>query len=423
MIGPTWACRRDRISDKIRRHPLIGLLACWIACSSVHGQTRLAQQDLYLDAMQSIAEGRKTDASQALTRMVEQEPQHAGAWLDLAIIQCELGHANEAQRLFHIIETRFSPPPGIMEVIARQRAQGCTGWQPHQHLLLTTGRGTDSNINQGASDPNFSLGNGEHRIDLQLLPQYLPAADRYTFLLAEYARDISRNGSTGFIQWQAHRNDTASAYDTMAVTAGMEVPWRFAQWSVHSSGMLGALTLGNRLYQQQSQLQARITPVGMLANPIQWSLVTGLSHVAYPTLTDFDTNTAELRGLLTYRTDRLQGHASLGVVYDHALGARPGGDRQGWYASTQVQTRLAEKLLAEFSWTAQTWTGRSPYSPGLIDQSRHQQTRLLRAAVIVPLAERHSLRLEWRQVQNQENISIFQYNNRQLQLSWQWQIF
>jgi hypothetical protein len=31
-----------------------------------------------------------------------------------------------------------------------------------------------------------------------------------------------------------------------------------------------------------------------------------------------------------------------------------------------------------------------------------------------------SLQLEWRQVRNRENISIFQYDAHQIQLSWRW---
>src|SRR6185437_15823876 len=86
--------------------------------STCAAQDPPSNQDLYLDAMKSIAEGRQDDADDTLTRLIEHEPQHAGAWLDLAIIQCELGRAAEAERLFTIIEARFSPPPGIEEVIA-----------------------------------------------------------------------------------------------------------------------------------------------------------------------------------------------------------------------------------------------------------------------------------------------------------------
>ena len=76
------------------------------------------QQELYQEALQSLAEGRKQDASEALARLIDKEPLHAGAWLDLALIQCSLGHGDEAERLFANIETRFSPSLDVLELIA-----------------------------------------------------------------------------------------------------------------------------------------------------------------------------------------------------------------------------------------------------------------------------------------------------------------
>ena len=87
----------------------------------------------------------------------------------------------------------------------------------------------------------------------------------------------------------------------------------------------------------------------------------------------------------------------------------------------QGRTHLSANVYAEIGWSRQTWVGQSSYTPGLIDQIRDQNQQTLRAAVIYPWSERQSLQLEVRQVWNKENISIFQYNNRQIQLSWLWQ--
>jgi hypothetical protein len=75
------------------------------------------------------------------------------------------------------------------------------------------------------------------------------------------------------------------------------------------------------------------------------------------------------------------------------------------------------------SWTRQQWDSATPYSPELlIDQVRAQRTQILRAVLSWQLRKDHSLILEARGVRNRENISIFQYDNRQLQFSWQWQL-
>ncbi|HJV84304.1 MAG TPA: tetratricopeptide repeat protein [Noviherbaspirillum sp.] len=383
-------------------------------------KTLLAQQDLYMDAMHSIAEGRPDEASDALMRMIEQEPQHAGAWLDLAIIQCELGHAVEAERLFQIIEERFAPPPGIREVIAAHRAKGCKGWEARNQWSLALGRGVDSNVNQGASSPNFSIGSGSSRIDLQLAPEYLPQHDQYTLLAAEYSRDLAQDGSVGFVQLRSRVNDSLTRYNTTALRFGLEHPWRMGDWGLRTTGALGFLTLGNQLYQKQGQLQLRVAPPLSLPEHFRFNALTGLTRVQYDTLANYDSNTIEAGGILMYQDSKTRVEASAGYLTDRGAAARLGGNRSGWYAGIQGNVRLGHDMTGELGWSQQHWLSTTPYSPGLIDQIRRQDTQLLRAALIVPIKPQHSLQIEVRQVRNNENISIFQYNSQLLQVSWQW---
>lgn len=393
------------------------------AATVAYAQGDPTGQDVYLEAMRLIANGQKQDASDALTRMIQQEPEHAGAWLDLAILQCEMGRAEEAERLFAEIVARFQPPPGILEIIARRRAQGCDGWQPASRSSLMLGRGADNNVNQGASTSYFTLGSGNSRLELQLLPEYLPKSDWFTILSAEYARDLSAAGTMGFVQFQARQNDALARYNTTVIAAGAEHPWRIGDWNIRGGAVLSALSLGGRLYQKQHQLQARIAPPLALPGNLQFSLSAGVAHVAYPTLANLDANIWEMRGLLNYRTQQAQAQASLGYSSDRASAARPGGDRRGWMAGMQGQTRITDEVFGELGWSRQTWRSESAYSPGLIDQSRNQTTDILRAGLTIPVAARQAVRIEWRDVRNKENISLFQYNNRLLLLSWQWHGF
>jgi hypothetical protein len=403
---------------------LASVLALMLAmCGQAYGQSAAAQQDLYLDAMKSIAEGRQQDADDTLTRMIEHEPQHAGAWLDLAIIQCELGHAAEAERLFHIIESRFSPPPGILEVITSHRLNGCKGWQPHNRMSVLLGRGFDSNVNQGASSPFFSIGSDGTSTVLTLLPQYLPQSDHYTLLSAEYIRDLSPNGSIAYAQLQARENDSLTRYNTVSALAGLDRPWRLGDWGLRTTGTVGFLTLADQLYQRQIQLQVRIFPPLNLPDHFQLNVLTGLSYVQYTTLANFDSATDELSTQLTYQDNKTQAQVNLGLLFDHGDAAHVGGDRKGWFANSLVHTRINEHVSAELGWTLQNWDSQSPYSPGVLDQTRRQNTQIIRAGLIFPIKSDQSLHIEWRQVRNDENISLFQYKGQLLQLSWQWQNF
>ncbi len=391
------------------------------ACATVRADSAPLEPDLYQEALRSLAEGRKSDANDELQRTIELAPHHAGAWLDLALIQCELGHAADAERLFAAIEARFSPPPGIKEIIAAKRAEGCKGRQPRSQTSILLGRGSDSNANQGASSPNFSIGSGASRIDLELSPDYLPQRDNFVFLSSEYRRELTPNGDVGFVQLRARQNDSLKRFDTDSLVVGAEQPLRLGAWALRNAASLGALTLGGQLYQRQAQLQTRLTPPLALPEHWQLSLAASLSHFAYPTQVGYDSNAAEASALAAYASVRWQAQASAGLLSDHRAAAHPGGNRHGWFAGVQGQALLIDRVKGELGWTRQTWVDQFPYSVGIIEQTRHQDTQLARAALILQLPPNQALQLEWRRIANDENISLFKYASQLLQLSWTWQ--
>ncbi len=399
---------------------LLGGVLLGAAGPGAFAQTGPTSQDLYQDALQSIAEGRKNDASETLTRVIEQEPLHAGAWLDLALIQCALGHTDRAERLFEAIETRFDPPAELRAVIASTRAQGCARWQAQRHLTLSAGRGSDQNVNQGASNANYTVDGVNGPENVTLLPDFLPKHDQFTMASADYVRDLTPNGTIGFSQFQLRRNDHLHNYDSASLFTGIETPWRFGAWTLRSTVTLGFLSLGGQLYQRQAQAQGRIGPPLPLPGSTQFYLTGGITHVEYLTLSNFDGNAFELKGQLTHRNERSASSISAGWLDDRAIGARPGGNRHGAMLSMQRQQRLHDGLSGELGYTYQNWRSASAYSPGLIETTRAQRSQVMRAALVYRVDGNSSLQFEWRQVWNRENIPIFQYNNRQLQLSWQW---
>ncbi|UTY58025.1 tetratricopeptide repeat protein [Massilia sp. erpn] len=376
-----------------------------------------AEADLYLLAMQAIAEGRRSEASQILVRMIAQGPRQAGEWLDLAMLQCALGHAEEAEQLFRTLETSFAPPPGVRELIAQQRERGCAGWKRLVQWSLSATRGHDRNVNQGASNALFQIGDGP---PLELTPDYLPKADAFSAVSADLYSDLNQDGTLGMLQVQARRNDTLSSYNTISLFGGVDHPWRLGRWRLRNHVALGAFSLGGRLYQLQSQAQLRATPPLALPAGMELNLAAGLAHTNYRTLSNFDSNTAEVRAILNQRSSTRFAQLSLSGLYDRATANRPGGDRKGWYASVFGRQLLRPGLEAELEWTLQHWQGQSAYSPGFIDATRHQLTHTLRSTLVYNLNSETALVLDWRKVRNQENIPIFQYDNQVVQLSWRW---
>lgn len=403
------------------------LAGCAVVLLLLSGAATAAEpdrvRDLYLQAMQLMTEGRNEEASAAFEHLIDIEPQHAGAWLELALNHCTMGHPVEAERLFREIEVRFAPSAGILEVINSHRKLGCEPWRPKTVRSMTFTRGTDSNVNQGASNPVFVTGSGPDRIENLLAADYLPRRDNYLQGALEVTRELNQRGALAFAQLRVRHNDRASDQDTNALLLGADRPFGRGAWTAHALGSVSLVSLGGTLYQRQLQLQGRSALPLKLPEHYELTLSAALSNIAYLTRKKFDSNTGEVSALLNYRGESNQQQAAFGALVDRGETGRLGGDRHGWYTSLQWQRRFNPRLNGELGWTRQDWRGQTVYFPGLIDAVREQSTRQVRAALTTPLTRTQSVQLEWRHVQNKENISLFQYNSQVVQLNWRWNGF
>jgi hypothetical protein len=380
-----------------------------------------ASPDLYRQAMLAITEGRLADAEKALVTLSEESPRHAGAWMDLAMLSCAVGNATSAEALFVEIERRYDPLRPILDVIASQRALGCLGWQPAQVVQLRLGRGFESNVNQGARSLNFSIAGVNSQTDLMLLPEFLPQSDQFTNFSADVTRQLSPNGTTGVLRFQSKSYDRLSKYDTNSLFVSLERPWQWGDWGLRTAGTSALMTLGSQVYLKQNQLQLTLLPPLPLPGNWKFGVTESLSFISHPTLTAYDARWWETRGTLTYRGDASLWQASASAVQDSGAGQRPGGDRAGIFANLQGRFSLGRDVRGELSWQRQHWLGERAYFPGLIGDRRIQKTQVLRAAAVFPLSEQQAIAVEYRNTRNDENISIFNYRDQVLQLSWQWQ--
>lgn len=399
------------------------VIICGFCICGYAQATADAGEDLYLDALRAISERRQEDAKAVLVRLIEIEPQHAGAWLDLAIIHCELGNGKAAEDLFREIISRFQPSTAILDVIAQHRMQGCKIKFLSHRMSVLLERGIDSNVNQGASNPIFGFGTGSSHVELPLLPEFLPKKDKFSALTTNYMSELPIDGVVGFAQLKARRYDEQFKLNTLALAIGVEQPWQFHKWNASGTMMVGALTLNDHLYQKHELLQVRVTPPLPLPSSMHLNLLSGFTRTQYPTMLEYDANTWELRGQLTSETSRYRAQANLAYLSDHAEGNRIGGHRTGVLAGLQGRAKLGDKLFAEIDWTYQRWQSELAYSPGLIDQVRNQRTQSVRAALSFPISQNQSFQLEVRKIKNRENISLFEYDSRVLQANWLWQEF
>lgn len=380
-------------------------------------------QQMYLKAIELMTQGRHEAANVELERLIALAPNHAGAWLELALSQCTLGRAAAAEQLFREIEVRFAPSTGILEVINTHRAQGCKPRRGRHQAVVSLAVGRDDNVNHGASNPVFSIGSGPDRFEGELNSDFLPKRDSYLQASLEYTRELSDSGTTGFALLRSRRHNRVHELDTDALLLGLNRPFQAGGWKAGATATASLISLDRSLYQRQFQLQGRVTPPLPLPRKTELQLHAALGRIGYLTRQNFNADTGEAGATLSYRGGATLAQVMGGAMVEHGDSVRLGGNRHGWYTSVQYQRQFGEHWGAELGWTRQDWNSASAYSPGLIDVVRDQSTRQWRAALAYAFRPQHSVQLEYRRVDNTENISLFQYNSRAAQLTWRWTAF
>lgn len=381
----------------------------------------LAEDGLYERAMDAISLGDTAGATELLEQLVQQQPDHAGAWLDMAMLYCSAGYGAQALALFDAIEARFAPPPGILELLALQRANGCKpGSGPAVTWSGEFGRGTATNVNQGVRDLNVTLLGAAGPLRLQLTPDYAPRADSYSTLGLQASRPVGSHGTRAWGHWQGQLFDTQHAFDVSVWQLGVTQPWQRKGWLGQWQASVSQASLGGAVYQQTTSVRASAGPVA--ATPAGWQgdVSVGWSDVQYKTLAGFNARWLEVRAGTRYNSASWQLQGGLGWQADTARGVRPGGGRQGWSADGSVRRTLDGGVVAELGGSVQNWLDNQPYAAGLIDQARSQHSLVVRAALLWPTGPESQWVLEARQVRSIENIALFGFDALTVQLGYQW---
>ena len=331
------------------------------------------------------------------------------------------GDSAKAEKLFKDMEARFAPPPSILDVIASQRATGCSTVDATSYTRLRMSRGWSDNANQGSSESIFSLGTGANKFNVTLAPEYAARPDGFSALTLEWSAPVPGAKTIALVQAGVQAYDSFRQYDQAFLSGSLEHPWRAKNWAMRSVGAVSLSSLGGEAYQRQALMKLVATPP--LSLPTGWNFdgSLGLSQVAYMTQPNFDSQMKEMRLLLMHTGAKGFVKADVGYIWDRGKALRPGGDREGAGVNVHARVRLEQDLFGELGFSHQSWRGKKAYAPNLIDMHRNQDTLVVRAGIMVPLTRKQELFFEWRTVQNRENISLFAYKSQSLQLGWQWQ--
>lgn len=444
---------RQILIHRFSQSCLMVLLLCWgpqtvlaEAVTTLVQESNMVQashSDLYEQAVTALATKQYTQARRLLEQVVQASPAHAGAWLDLALLYCELGDADTRESIFRKIENELYPPASIQALIQLQRNHSCvrhSAWRQQ----IQVGWGHASNVNYAPTDPLVRFSNQVPFAELLLANRNRPQGDGYLFSELQAILPISDANWAG-AQWhgllQYKKYQAQTDYDTLLLSGGalwqglwsnqgINLPQQlFESWEL--GAYVSALQLGGAAYENASYLwinnwsKEKAVWSGA-ASTWRWGLEAGLSAYQYPQTASYNALRADLKWRNQWQFKWLdQAHTvtmTLGLLHDSDVHNRPGGTRSGVTSLLQWQAQ----------WNARSQTVAYLQHQYLRDQMVYNELffgSVRREPLYWTAGVRYSYALSSKQQvllfanyqQSRDHLSIFSYKNQNVMLSFQQQ--
>lgn len=376
------------------------ILASGIGCA--HAEPGTVAPPAYDAALEALLAGDEREAARRLWRIVETDPGHAGAWLDLGLIYCDSGMAAAAARIFDHIERRFNPAEAIRQLIELVRARGCRPPLPPPPYRFQAGlrAGHDSNPNFGLAADSLTLRiNGiPTPVELTAASRPQPSAWSALNLLAEAAPAPG---------WRLHAVAGLADYRRGGEHDQRRLLLAASHFSgpAHSSAWLSRTWLGGEAYQGVAGLRHR-RQLGA-----RWEADVVLQRLHYPGRGVLDGWTLEPR--LGYRIG-LPGEGTLLVAAGPHLDRpdasdRPGGRRTGAAVQLDLVQPLPGGWRLEAFARAQRLADADAYSPLFGDTRRRQRLGLLSLSLSRPVGPATRCGLQYQALDSRDPIPVFGY--------------
>lgn len=443
-----------------------------VACAQVTGvagataitatSSASSSDQMYQDAVTALSQGNTAQAQRLLQEVVQHIPNHAGAWLDLALLHCQLGNAEETEKIFQKIERELQAPESILALMQKTREQGCrvpVAWIKQAQVSV----GHASNVNYAPADGVIRFANNAPFPELVLSPNNRPKGDRFVFgelvgVLPASQENLAGAQWQGVLQYKKYQD--ATNFDSLIVAGGAS--WRglvrdlsdtrlqaagrlFESWEVNAYA--SHWTMGASAYETSAQVWLNTWSAWLedgahvdgsngnsnsawqrlsLGLPWRWGIETGLSTYLYPQNHQYNALRwdAKLRSQWRSQWAGLSHVATVavGLVVDEAIQQRPGGRRFGNTAQAQLETQWTEKdtsvVYLQQQWLQET----SPYNDFFFgDTKRAPLSYAAGLRYTHRLAAAHQVYVQGSYQKVQDQINLFSYKNQTLNIGYQWQ--
>ncbi|WP_151636856.1 tetratricopeptide repeat protein [Noviherbaspirillum aerium] len=411
-------------SNKLHK---LGLALCaLVLATNTRAQAVANPPDPYQEALQLMEQGNTPGAIDQIQDLLKTSPNHAGAWLDLALLYCEQGDAARARRIFDHVEQQFQPPPAIQELITHYRKSGCApAVAPKGRFTFTVGGGHTDNANRGLANTaiDIVLPLGVTTVNLE---GFTPKASVLAAVSANYVQEIQAlPGVSWFAGLTEKQYPSVQELNQRSLMAGISQQRVFGRWLQEFDAVATHLSLDERSHQKGLLARGAVwLPVARPGQP-RFGAELSLSRWRYPHQPAYDNKIIETGISMRWApTDRLGLRATAGRVADLASNARPGMDRRGHYLNLGGQWLMSETYRLDAGLRLRRLQDEAQYSV-LFGERRHRSMQ--RQMHVGIQMEKNPMtagvwRLEWEGLQSRDNIPLFPYNSRTLSLSWQYQV-
>jgi len=365
-------------------------------------------------------------ALKMLRRMEQTAPQDAGGLLDVAMLYCEAGQSDDAERVFQLLETNYAPPPAIQQLIDYTRQIGCAR-PPPRRLTLNYGisAGYTDNVNAGPSSSTIRLPDAAPVRELTLLPSYLARADAFIGLEAAGEFQLPSNQELtliGGLRARQYLSEPQFNYQQLLAGVSGRQVIRDRAWDGVLAG--SALMLGGHLYETALNAQAGFwgEAIERQGKPARNGVDVLASVLQYPQNRSYDAMLLELRGKSQWQLrDDTSALAAAGLVADTSLRDRVGGNRTGVMFSLRTETRLSEARQLNIHLQQYMLNDANIYNETLFgDLKRTPTTGFLSIRLQQKLNLQDSVYIQLTRNWRDDAIPLFRMSSTVLLLGYQW---
>jgi hypothetical protein len=342
---------------------------------------------------------------------VRRRPNHAGAWIDLALIDCQQGRQEEGRAILQRVENESSPPKNIRDLIAQLAGQACAR-QAFPKWRAGLSLGYDSNVNLGATQDRVTLVTDAGIVDVLLAEGQRPRPDFFAETWVETAWSVWPGQVRAFVASRQYQSE--SDFDLTILALEGEHAWfgeavdgvvraRWAHSLLGEENFLDAASF-------RAEIVGRSDWHGLRPVAEAWA-----GYNRYPDYPEYEAWVWEARaGVASVSRTRAARAVAL-VFSDRALDQRPGGNRHGIGADLSGDWMLTPRLRASAMTRVLRIRDTEDYYQPLFPLQREQTVWLGRLELAMALRRDLVWHASWTGQYSDNNLGFLDYDSNVFQ--------